>query len=170
MEQSTFQKLMDHLMQMLITYEQLLSLAQEKKVSIIHNRIEEVNSATMKESKLIKPIPELETALRGYMTSIQREFGFRPKLTLTLSELVKLITNPEEKLLLIDTQKKLANVTAELQRVNELNQQLIQQALEYVNFSLDVLCGPEEEEVTYQRPSYQQQQPKKRTGIYDTKY
>lgn len=169
MEQSTFQKLVDQLMQLLSAYEQLLSIAQEKKVSIIHNKIEEVNVATKKESRLVQPISELESTIRGYMTAIQRELGLRPKLKLTLSDLIKIFTKPDEKLVLLDVKNKLATVAVELQHANELNQQLIQQSLEYVNFSLDVLCGPEEEEVTYQRPTYQQQ-PKKRTGLYDAKY
>lgn len=169
MEQSIFRELLDRLQQLLAIYQELVLVAQDKKTSIIQNQIEEINIATMKETKLIKPVPELETGIRAHMTKLQRELGFRPKLKMTLSELAQLLTNPDEKQLITNVHRELGSVSGELQRANELNQQLIQQSLQYVHFSLDVLCGPEEEELTYKRPTMNQE-PLKRTGIYDAKY
>jgi len=168
-EQTLFRQLFDQLMNLLAIYKELVLVAGDKKESIIHNRIEEVNIATMKETKLIKPIPELETSIRGNMTKLQRELGFRPKLKMTLTELTQLLTNPAEKQLITHAQQQLEHFSLELKRANELNQQLVQQSLQYVHFSLDVLCGPEEDEMTYKKPTMKQE-PVKRTGIYNAKY
>lgn len=168
MEQSTFSLLIQQLKQLLLIYRALFTLADDKKDAIIKNEIETINMITMKESKAMKPVPELESSIRSLMTKLQRELGFRPKLKMTMSELVQLLTDHEQKQELAQLQEELAQISEKLKRANHHNQELIQLSLEYVNFSLDVICGPQEEEVTYQRPA-QSNTLQKRTGIYDRK-
>lgn len=166
MEQSTFSLLIGQLKQLLLIYRALFTLADEKKQAIIQNHIELINMITMKETKAMKPVPELESSTRSLLTKLQRELGFRPKLKMTLSEMVQLLTDPQQKLELSQLQADLAQVSDKLKLANEHNQQLIQLSLEYVNFSLDVMCGPPEDEVTYKRPTLSNDV-QKRTGIYD---
>lgn len=168
MEQSAFQLLISQLRQLLLIYRALFTLADEKKRAIIHNEIEIINALTMKETKALKPIPALETEIRNQLTKLQRDLGFRPKLKMTLSEMTKMLVVPEEKQELADIQAALGDISIKLSKANELNQQLIQQSLEYVNFSLDVLCGPPDDEVTYKRPTVNADI-QKRSGIYDTR-
>lgn len=166
MEQSTFSLLIQQLKQLLLIYRALFTFAEEKKQAIIKNHIETINMITMKESKAMKPVPDLESSARTLLTKLQRELGFRPKLKMTLSEMVQLLTDPKQKQELSQVQNDLASVSDKLKQSNAHNQQLIQLSLEYVNFSLDAICGPPEDEVTYQRPT-QSNQVQKRTGIYD---
>ncbi|MCR8660501.1 flagellar protein FlgN [Paenibacillus endoradicis] len=168
MEQSAFQLLISHLRQLLLIYRALFTLADEKKRAIIENNIELINALTMKETKALKPVPELESSIRAQLTKLQRDLGFRPKLKMTLSEMSKMLVIPEEKQELADVQVAIADISTKLSKANELNQQLIQQSLEYVHFSLDVLCGPPDDEVTYKRPTVNPDV-QKRTGIYDTR-
>lgn len=168
MEQSAFQLLISQLRQLLLIYRALFTLADEKKRAIIENNIELINALTMKETKALKPVPELEAVIRTQLTKLQRDLGFRPKLKMTLSEMTKMLVIPEEKQELADIQVAIADISTKLSKANQLNQQLIQQSLEYVHFSLDVLCGPPDEEVTYKRPTMNTDV-QKRTGIYDTR-
>jgi len=168
MEQTAFQLLISQLRQLLLIYRALFTLADEKKRAIIHNEIDIINALTMKETKALKPLPELETAIRNQLTKLQRDLGFRPKLKMTLSELSKMLIIPEEKQELAELQVAIEDISTKLSKTNELNQQLILQSLEYVHFSLDVLCGPPDDEVTYKRPAVNTDI-QKRAGIYDTR-
>ncbi|MFC6334906.1 flagellar protein FlgN [Paenibacillus septentrionalis] len=168
MEQTTFQQLIQQLKQLLLIYRALFTLADEKKAAIIANDIEAINMITMKESKALKPVPELENGIRALLTKLQRELGFRPKLKMMLSEMVQLIIDPNQKQELSELQSDLAQVADRLKGANEHNQQLIQLSLDYVHFSLDVICGPPEDEVTYKRPS-PGNDTQRRTGLYDTR-
>ncbi|HIW31733.1 MAG TPA: flagellar protein FlgN [Candidatus Paenibacillus intestinavium] len=168
MEQSAFQLMMSQLRQLLLIYRALFTLSDEKKRAIISNDIELINALTMKETKALKPVPELEAGIRTQLTKLQRDLGFRPKLKMTLSEMAKMLVVPEEKQELTDIQADLGDISIKLSKAIELNQQLIQQSLEYVHFSLDVLCGPPDDEVTYKRPTVNTDI-QRRSGIYDSR-
>ena len=168
MEQSAFQLMMSQLRQLLLIYRALFTLSDEKKRAIINNEIEQINALTMKETKALKPVPELEAGILTQLTRLQRDLGFRPKLKMTLSEMTKMLVVPEEKQELTDIQAALGDISIKLSKANELNQQLIQQSLEYVHFSLDVLCGPPDDEVTYKRPTVNTDI-QRRAGIYDSR-
>jgi len=168
MEATTFQQLVQQLQQLLLIYRALFTFADEKKNAIVQNDVESINMITMKETKALKPVSELEASTRTLMTKLQRELGFRPKLKMTLSEMVQLLVDPKHKQELAELQTDLAHMSERLKQANEHNQQLIQLSLEYVHFSLDAICGPEEDEVTYKRPS-PSTDVQRRTGIYDTR-
>lgn len=168
METTTFQQLVQQLQQLLLIYRALFTFADEKKNAIVQNNVESINMITMKETKALKPVPELEASTRNLMTKLQRELGFRPKLKMTLSEMVQLLIDPKHKQELAELQDDLTHMSERLKQANEHNQQLIQLSLEYVHFSLDAICGPEEDEVTYKRPS-PSTDVQRRTGIYDTR-
>lgn len=167
-ERTSFEQLIFHLKQLIFIYRALFTLADHKKQAIIKDDIDEVNKLTMQETKALKPVPELEAGVRQLITQLQRDLGFRPKLKMTVSELITMLVDPEQKQELTVLQNDIIAVSEKLKRANELNQQLIQQSLQYVNFSLDLLVGPEDEEFTYKRPTLQPEN-QRRTGIYDTR-
>lgn len=167
-QQSSFQMLISLLSKIILTYRALYTVADQKKAAIIANDIEDVNRLSLQETKMLKPVPDMEKEVRQLLTAIQRELGFRPKLKMSLDELITLLIEPEQKQLLQETGEELVDISNKLKAANELNYHLTQQSLEYVNFSLDVLVGPEEEEYTYKKPM-QQQEPLKRSSLYDKK-
>lgn len=167
-QQSTFTILVSLLNKLILTYRALFTVANQKKDALIANQIDEVNKLSIQETKILKPIPDMEKEVRQLLTSIQRELGFRPKLKMGLTELLTLLIDPNEKEILKNLNIELIEITDKLRAANELNYQLIQQSLDYVNFSLDVLVGPEEEEYTYKKPTIQQET-SKRSNLYDRK-
>src|SRR5690606_25996773 len=128
-------------------YKALLKIALQKKDHIVQNEITDLTACISQESKLLKLISEHETTVRSVSVRLQRELGVRPKLKITLSEIGKMVFNPNDKQELAKLQSELALVVDQLKKANELNQQLLQQSIEFVGFSLDVMYGAPDEEV-----------------------
>ncbi len=168
MELSAFRELIETLESMLHIYKALGVIALEKKDHIIQNRVTELTSCTAKETKLLKEISELDAAVRSASIRLQRDLGFRPKIKMTLTELGKLVFQADEKQELAALQTELAEAADRLRKANELNQQLLQQSIEFVSFSLDVMYGAPDEEVVYKKPTLQPQG-QKRNGLFDTR-
>lgn len=77
----------------------------------------------------------------------------------TISDCINLATG-EEKTKLKELQEHLVRCITEIKERNELNQQLLQQSLQFINLSLEML-SPEPPEINYQHP--------KQNGTIDTK-
>lgn len=163
---TAFRELIETLEDMLLLYKALIGISLSKKDCIIQNRIEELTAAVAQESKLLKRVTELEPIARSTAVKLQREFGVRPKAKIRLTELGKMIFNPSDKQELIKLHGELSVAADNLRKYNELNQQLLQQAMEYVDFTLDVMFGAPDDEVTYKKPALQSQAPK-RSGLFD---
>jgi len=77
-----------------------------------------------------------------------------------------MIYNPSDRQELTRYREELDQVLTDLRSRNGLNQQLLQQAMEYNEFSLDVMFGAPDEEVVYKKPTLQPQS-QRRTGKFD---
>lgn len=163
---TAFRELIETLESMLQLYKALNGIALSKKDQLIQSRIDELTASVAQESRLIKQIAELEPIARSAAVKLQRELGLRPKLKITLTELGKMVFHSNDKLQLARLQEELAAVTDQLRNSNEFNQRLLRQSMEYVDFSLDVMYGAPDEEVTYKKPTLQPQG-QKRSGLFD---
>ncbi|MHA6481285.1 flagellar protein FlgN [Paenibacillus sp. strain BS8-2] len=165
---SAFRELIETLDNMLQLYKALGSIARKKKDQIIHNKIDELNVSQSQESKLLKQLAEFEPIARAAMIKLQREQGVRPKLKITLTEIGKMTYNPSDRQELSSIREEMNEVLKGLRANNELNQQLLQQAMEYNSFALDVMFGAPDEEVVYKKPTLQPQGTK-RPGMFDVR-
>lgn len=163
-----FRELVQTLESMQHMYEELHQLAEKKKNFIIKNEVSELTACLSQESKLLKSLAEHETKVRSAATRLQREMGLRPKLKIAISEIVKLIFNPNEKQELMKLQAGIAAAADKVRKANDHNQQLVVQSLEFVNFSLDVMYGEPEEEAVYKKPTTAPGTVK-RTGLFDSR-
>jgi hypothetical protein len=68
---------------------------------------------------------------------------------------------------LIDATEDLSGAILQLHHINDSNQQMIKLQLEYINYSIDVIAGPSENEATYHRSL--QEQGFIRMSQFDTK-
>jgi len=164
-----FQELVKSLEELLDLHISLHELALQKKEHIIHNKMDELNSVVLKETKLIKEVSNNEQLRQALVVQLQRDLGYRPRLNIKLTEVIKAVTNPDDKQTLIRLQSELSTAINNLRQLNELNQQLLMQSMDYVNFSLDAMLGAPDEEATYKKPSIQPQAVK-RTGLFDTRW
>lgn len=133
-------------------YDQLLALAKEKTPYLVHNKVDLLNATIQKERKLLKTAEELEQQrmrLSGqYFTSLNmlRYKGGK------ISEMIKTVTSPNEKQRLTELHVRLMDSLGELKSVTQLNQQLIEQSLKFIDYSIDLLMDDPNSEYTYRHP------------------
>lgn len=150
------------------THEELLRLAAVKKQAIMDNKVEALIELTNKESKLTKLTGQLEQQRMDAAHDFLQTVGIRSKLNLNLTELSRLVFDPEDKARLQHIQQKLGSTLRELKKANELNQKLIEQSLVFIDYSIDLLVGRPNQDITYQHPSAKGGYTG-RPGIFDTR-
>lgn len=146
----------------------LLELAEQKRQVLIHNQVERLMEISNKENKLIKQVADLDQQRIGVIGDFMIEKGYKPNPRVTISDLTKIIFNIEEKKQLTDSQKQLLSTIRKLRELNAVNQQLIEQSLAFIDYSLDLIVGPPEDEVFYHK-SKQQGYGHRNVGLFDSR-
>ena len=146
----------------------MLDLAADKKQTIMDNNVDVLIDILNRESKLTKLIGQLEEQRISSAYTVLQGVGIRSNLNLNLTELSRLIFDPEDKARLLHIQQKLSSTLQRLKEANELNQKLIEQSLTFIDYSLDLLVGRPNQEITYQRPS-DKGNSVTRPGIFDAR-
>ncbi|WP_284643212.1 flagellar protein FlgN [Paenibacillus silviterrae] len=164
----SFQALLETMSALNEIHNTLLELAEQKKHVLINNQVEQLTQIVTKENKLLKQIGELDERRVEVIGEFLMEKGYKPNPRVTVGDLTKIIFNVEEKKQLTDAQKQLMGTIRKLRDLNQLNQELIQHSLAFVNYSLDLIVGPPEDDVLYQNPQLQSNAPK-RQGLFDTR-
>jgi len=148
-------------------YDQLLETANEKTPVLVKGDVDQLNAIVQKERKLIARAEQLE---QQRILETHRHFvslGYISRMN-TLREVIQSVNQPELKQKLIEQQRELSGLLEELRRVNDLNQQLIRQALSFIDYSIGLAVDDPAEDLVYQHP---QKNPggAGRTGIFDTR-
>lgn len=146
------QDLINVLQEMTEEHRQLLELAELKKQAIIHNEVSKLNQCVNKESKCIRQMAELEEKRIFEMSRYLVGKGYRPNPAITVSELAKIVVRVEEKQALLLAQSELVAILERLKAANDLNQQLIQQSLLFIDHWLGLFTGEQEDEGMYHNP------------------
>ncbi|WHX40226.1 flagellar protein FlgN [Mesobacillus sp. AQ2] len=76
--------------------------------------------------------------------------------------------NPAGKEQLLQIKEELLNVITEIKARNELNQQLIHQSLQFINFSKSLVM-PQEKEINYGPPAGKKIKPGQSPGMFNSK-
>lgn len=132
---------------------QMLDLAAIKKQAIMDNDVDSLIDLMNRESKLMKLVGQLEEQRSQAVYSFLQGVGIRSNLSLNLSELSRLVFDPDDKSRLLHIQNKLSGTLTNLKKANELNQKLIEQSLTFIDYSLDLLGGRPNQDITYHHPS-----------------
>ncbi|MCY9528651.1 MULTISPECIES: flagellar protein FlgN [Paenibacillus] len=148
-------------------HKQLLDIAEEKKQVIIKNDVEGLSQLMTKESRLLKQVAEVDEDRQQATQQFILEKGIRSQLNLTVTEIARLVFQAEERVELLRSKEELTRTIEKLKKVNLQNQQLIQQSLEFVDFSLNMFLGAEDDGF-YQRPDQQHGSSRNKT-FFDTK-
>lgn len=146
----------------------LLELADEKRHALIHNQVDQLNQIVHQENKLLRRITELDRQRVEAIGHALIQRGYNPNPNITVSDLIRLIFKAEDKKALQESQKALLSTIEKLREKNALNQQLIEQSLAFIEYSLDLMIGPPEDEAVYYNPA-QQGRGAKRVGVFDTR-
>lgn len=144
-------QLYDLLDNLLNLHRALYTLAAQKKDVLIKGDIETLTLITQQEQKLIKAVNASEAARMQAVQEILANLGLSIT-SPTLFDLTKSLTSVEDKSRLKSYREELIRIVSELRQANELNQQLLEQSLSFVNHSLDVLTDTPEDDFIYKRP------------------
>lgn len=156
----------EHLIQVLnkilVLHENLFKLSEQKTDILKKGDIDALGSHMKEEQKYILAIRQLE---EQRIAVVEKMLGRNEK-EYTLSRCIELAVEPE-KTQLTNLYTKLTTVVHDLKELNQLNQQLAHQSLQFVNVSLDMLL-PHEQSVNYGNPTGTQEKKQSRS-MFDSK-
>ena len=120
-------------------YENLLGLSMKKTPEIVAGAMEELAKITDEEQNVVSKISRLEQRREEVFADIANVINKDVK-TLKLSDLIEMLASrPEEQQKLARVHDKLSSAVHEVKRVNEQNRILIENALEMVEFDMNML-------------------------------
>ena len=129
-------------------YEELLGLSREKVEVIINNDVEELQKINYLENLVISQNQKLEKKREEITNDIATVLNQKVE-DLTLTRLIELMEGQNEQPALILTRDRIRNILEELSEINNQNGQLIQNSLEYIEYSTNVMRSS-----VSQQPSY----------------
>lgn len=144
------------LSQMTELYEELLQLSLKKRDIIIRNKVIELSSITKQESSIIELINDLEQKRITAVCDCMTARSCQPDPNIKLSDLVMLVKNPEEKIQLLEIQKGLVSKLEQLNEMNLANKLLVDESLDFIDYTMDLLLDSSEQDLIYMNPSQQQ--------------
>jgi len=130
-------RLIELLQMQLALYNELLDIAQQKKAFIVKNDIGSMKLITGRENSIIGKIQKTEQELRELVLKIAKSPSVSTN-ELTLAELINSINESNEKRQLSSLRKSLRSSMDEVKVLNEQNQKLINQSLEYMDYILNL--------------------------------
>ena len=131
----------------------LIALAGRKKQAIIENKVDDLVQILNKESRQVKIVEKLEEERIQAAYAFLHQVGIRSNLNLNLTELSRLVFDLDEKQRLLEAQQKLSSTLQQLRNANSFNQELLNQALSYIDFSIETMAYPSDDQVTYKHPA-----------------
>lgn len=132
-----WEKLIALLTEMVDLYRVILQLSRQKSEALIAAKTQDIEAITKKEELLILRVGKLEAARGKLMQQIAARHGFDVE-GLTLSKMQEL-TDPDIAEQLGKFAADFDSIMNELAPVNQLNTELIEQALSYVNYNINLL-------------------------------
>ncbi|MCL7746741.1 flagellar protein FlgN [Halalkalibacter alkaliphilus] len=127
-------------------HEKLYSMAKKKVEPIKKGDMPVLGALVREESKLIRMLQTTELMRGKVVRTFLLEKG-EVKEDATISDVMKL-ASADEKKKLDELQKKLRAQVKMLKEQNDLNQELIEESLRFVNLSLDLIV-PHKEDISY---------------------
>jgi len=122
-----------------VYYKDLAELAKSKKNIIVEGKVSELDKIVKLEQNMIFNIGQLERKREEEVSKLCKTLDINSD-QVTISDLAKVL-RPEMKDKLEDIQNKLKETFSELKAVNDVNGQLIEQSLEYIDYSINLFAG-----------------------------
>lgn len=162
-------RLLEVLEQMEMAHQRMLELGEEKKTAIMKNNVDRLIVINNQESKMVKVIGTLDQQRADAAYALMQEKGIKSKLNLTVTELARLVFDPEDKNRLLQIQARLARILQELKSLNEVNQQLTEQSLSFINLSIELFAGTPTDSYTYTHPASGYGAAQRNPGFFNTR-
>ena len=120
-------------------YEGLLALSQKKMRIIASANLEDLQRITEDEQEVVGRLSRLEKKRMEVTADIANVLN-KDVATMKLSNLIEMMAaRPQEQAQLAEIHDRLKSVVREVQRTNEQNKELLEEALEMVEFEMNML-------------------------------
>ncbi len=146
-------------------YTELKGIEEKKSKIISNNDVEALDAITKREQGFVKTIVHLEEHRAEVIDGFCRVKGI--KKVNTIDDILRVVSAEEAKKLSVE-RDKLYNVTMELKEVNELNNMLINQSIDYINYTMEVARSLSEEDFGYDK-NRTDRKVKVKNNIFDAK-
>ncbi len=150
-----------------VYYKDMLELSKSKKRIIVEGKVAELDKIVKLEQNMIVNIGQLERKREEEVAKLSGALGIN-NAQATITELSKIL-RPELKKELEDIQKKLQETFTELKTVNDVNGQLIEQSLEYIDYSINLVAGSGMETGSLYEDIGKNKSKQSKKNIFDTK-
>lgn len=120
-------------------YNSLLKLAEKKTEYLVSNDTSLLSGITEEESKLAEQSKQLARVREQYAVNLNEALGLSTGTSLEEAE--RHLPGPQAAQL-ADVRRKLKETVMKLMLRNGINQKLIENALEYINFNLELMASP----------------------------
>jgi flagellar biosynthesis/type III secretory pathway chaperone len=147
---------------------QLNDIAKDKRAAIMANDLDVLTKTMKAESKWIKRITELDQARIDVSIRLLEENGVKSQRNVTLHQLFGVVYNLEQRAKLSNLERQLKEQLNELRQRNELNQQLLQQSIDFVQFSIEIIVPQPDESYIYRNPA-EHKPGSSKSGMYNKK-
>ena len=154
----TMNAVLSHMEDMLSLHQLLLDVSEGKKQAIIANQVKDLAEWVSKESRLMKQVTAKQNLWRDTVAGLLVSLGRNPENSMTIADIAALVAPNEGGHQLLSLQQQLLDIIHELKARNQSNQQLIEQSLAFINYSLELSSGGFGQEMVYHNPSHSGQQ------------
>lgn len=159
------QQLYDSMQQLIVLHESLVSLSHEKTKQIKQGDMDELAKLLMKERKQIQAITQAEAHRQKHVNEWILQTG-STETDQTMTSLLATIDQGEERNQLEAQMAQLIQAIIELREAEQLNQNLLEQSMQFVQLSLDML-QPSIQNLNYD--GKQQVQESGKQSVFDSK-
>lgn len=142
------EKLFEVLDQQISLYESILSLAKKKKDVIVEGKVAELDNFIKMEQALVMRVGKLEQQREKIATEIAQSIGINNE-SFTMTEIAESLDHYQQNKFK-QYQQNFSKILEELKGANQLNSKLIEQSLEYIEFSINVMAGSQAQSNEYE--------------------
>ncbi len=119
-------------------YKEIYAISSEKKNVIIINDLETLQNMNTVENSIVNQVNKLEKLRLSIVTDICTVLGLVED-EFTLTKLSEKLTTSNDKEKIINLRDEIRCIMDNIKAVNDLNSQLINNSLEYIDFSLNLM-------------------------------
>lgn len=136
---SLLENLVDILDRECVQYERLITLADQKTPCIVQGDIEKLSKVMEDEQEIVGTIQNLEKRRCKVLADVANVVN-RDVETLKLIDLIQMLERkPDQQQLLVEVHGRLKQTISKLKEINDKNQLLLNDAIEMVEFNLNMI-------------------------------
>ncbi|WP_368654409.1 flagellar protein FlgN [Ornithinibacillus sp. 4-3] len=150
------------LQQLIEIHQDMIKLSEEKTEIIKEGSVEKLQKQLVREQKLIRLLEQAENNRQQEVISWYRQAD-RPLEEITITNILNVLEDEEERNALEEAAVQLANAVMKLKQQEQLNHSLLQQSMQFVQFSLNMI-NP-----TIENFNYGNQQTGNNRSVFDSK-